>query len=100
MHETINCVLRNLRIIQQTMPPFECGGDLQSNWDVDFLQDVLFESEWDDCTLSGEDMKHFTTPPTESWNGLPSDSNPAVFEIDLSKIYQWTWQKRRFGTSC
>jgi hypothetical protein len=34
---------------------------------LDFLQDVIFESEWDewdDCNLSREDMKHFTTPPT------------------------------------
>jgi hypothetical protein len=50
---------------------------------LDFLQDVIFESEWDewdDCNLSREDMKHFTTPPTESWNDFPSHSNPAVFE--------------------
>jgi hypothetical protein len=50
---------------------------------LDFLQDVIFESEWDewdDCNLSREDMKHFTTPPTESWNDFPSHFNPAVFE--------------------
>ena len=59
VNETINCVLQNLRIIQQTMPPFE-SGNVQSDWDVDFLQDVLFDSdewdEWDDFNLSSEDI--------------------------------------------
>eukprot|EP00979_Chaetoceros_neogracilis_P000027 scaffold11_cov248-Chaetoceros_neogracile.AAC.17 len=42
-----------------------------------------------------EDMKHFSTPPTESWNDFPSDSNPAVFEIDMSKtFYQWDLAKK------
>jgi hypothetical protein len=38
------------------MPPFE-SGNVQSDWDVDFLQDVLFDSdEWDDFNLSSEDI--------------------------------------------
>jgi len=60
--------------------------------DYDFLREL--DDEWGDCFLSSEDMEHFTAPPTESWNDFPSDTNPAVFEIDASKAYQWELAKK------
>ena len=53
----------------------------------DFLEELMFEgSEFNDCTLSNEELLEFVTPSQEKWNALPPKDHPSQLKIDVTKV--------------
>ena len=57
--------------------------------DFDFLEDIVFSNELDDCYLSEDELQQFTTPCQEAWTDLSPTTFGAVFQLDGSKDFQW-----------
>ena len=62
----------------------------------DFLEELMFEgSEFNDCTLSNEELLEFVTPSQEKWNALPPKDHPSqLSKIDVTKDLQWKLAKK------
>ena len=70
--------------------------DEQSSASSSVSEEYLYflDDGMDNCLLSTDDMKLFTTPQTDKWQDFLPKDYPAIVTIDESRDKQWSLAKK------